>query len=78
MLVLRDADPVKAAAIAAQGIFNHAGQICMANSRVVVDRTIYQPFVAALKAASEAIVYGELRDEASQFGPLINKSAAMG
>lgn len=75
LLVLRDADPVKAAVIAAQGIFNHAGQICMANSRVVVDRAIYQPFVAALKAASESIVYGELRDESSQFGPLINQAA---
>jgi acyl-CoA reductase-like NAD-dependent aldehyde dehydrogenase len=75
LLVLRDADPVKAADIAAQGIFNHAGQICMANSRVVVDRAIYPQFTAALKAAAESIVLGDLRDEASQYGPLINQAA---
>lgn len=75
MLVLRDADPVAAAGIAAQGIFTHAGQICMANSRMVVERPVYEPFIAALKRAAEAIHLGDLRDERSGYGPLINRAA---
>ena len=49
LLVLRDFDPAKAAAIAAQGMFNHAGQICMANSRVVVEAPLMDAFCADLK-----------------------------
>ncbi|MCB1701964.1 MAG: aldehyde dehydrogenase [Pseudomonadales bacterium] len=75
LLVLRDADPVKAARIAAQGIFTHAGQICMANSRIVVERPLFEAFTAALKAEAEAIHLGDLRDERSQYGPLINRRA---
>ncbi len=75
LLVLRDADPVKAAEIAAQGIFTHAGQICMANSRIVVEREIEQAFLAALKTHCENIQLGDLRDENSRYGPLINRSA---
>jgi acyl-CoA reductase-like NAD-dependent aldehyde dehydrogenase len=75
LLVLRDADPIKAAAIAAQGIFTHGGQICMANSRIVVERAIYPEFVAALKDSAENIVLGDLRDPLTQYGPLINRAA---
>ncbi len=75
LLVLRDVDPVKAAAIAAQGIFTHAGQICMANSRIIVERPVHEQFVAALKRAVQVIHLGDLRDERSQYGPLINRAA---
>jgi aldehyde dehydrogenase (NAD+) len=75
LLVLRDADPVQAAEIAAQGIFTHAGQICMANSRIVVERPIYAEFIAALKQAAGAIHLGDLRDERTRYGPLINRAA---
>jgi acyl-CoA reductase-like NAD-dependent aldehyde dehydrogenase len=75
LLVLRDADPDKAAAVAAQGIFTHGGQICMANSRIVVERAIYPDFVRALKRCAEAIPVGDLRDPATQYGPLINRAA---
>ena len=75
LLVLRDADPEKAAAIAAQGIFTHGGQICMANSRIVVERAVYPEFIAALKNSAENIVLGDLRDPQTQYGPLINAAA---
>lgn len=75
LLVLRDADPAKAAEIAAQGIFTHAGQICMANSRLVVERPVYDDFLRALKDACERIPLGDLRDEATRYGPLINRAA---
>ncbi|GMG86307.1 aldehyde dehydrogenase family protein [Biformimicrobium ophioploci] len=76
MLVLEDADPVHAAKIAAQGIFTHAGQICMANSRIVVANRVYDEFVQALKAEAESLHLGDLRDERTTYGPLINARAA--
>lgn len=75
LLVLRDADPQQAAKVAAQGIFTHSGQICMANSRIVVERAIYQPFIDALKAEAEALYLGDLRDQRTVYGPLINGRA---
>lgn len=75
LLVLRDADPEAAAAIAAQGIFTHGGQICMANSRLVVERPLAMQFIAQLKRAAESIHLGDLRDERSGYGPLINRAA---
>ena len=75
LLVLRDADPLAAAAIAAQGIFTHGGQICMANSRLVVEQPLAVQFIAALKRAAESIHLGDLRDERSGYGPLINQAA---
>lgn len=75
LLVLRDADPVAAATIAAQGIFTHGGQICMANSRIIVERPIYDEFITALKQSAEALPIGDLRDPATVYGPLINRAA---
>ena len=75
LLVLRDFDPDKAAAIAAAGMFNHAGQICMANSRVIVERPRYEAFCAALKTICEALPMGDLRDPQTAYGPLVNRRA---
>lgn len=75
LLVLKDADPKQAAKIAAQGIFTHSGQICMANSRIVVERDIYPSFIDALKAEAEGLYLGDLRDERTVYGPLINSRA---
>ncbi len=75
LLVLADMDPVDAAQTAATGIFTHAGQICMANSRIVVEREIAEPFIEALVARAESLHLGDLRDERSHYGPLINQRA---
>lgn len=75
LLVLRDADPVEAAKIAVQGLFAHAGQICMANSRIIVEAPIYDAFAAAIKTEAEQLKLGDLRDPATAYGPLINKAA---
>ena len=75
IIVLRDADPQAAAKIACDGIFAHAGQICMANSRIVVEEPIFDDFAAALKAAAESLHLGDLRDPATAYGPLISQRA---
>lgn len=75
LLVLRDVDVDKAAQVAAAGMFNHAGQICMANSRIVVEQAIHEEFLVAFKAACEALPLGDLRDPNTAYGPLINRAA---
>jgi acyl-CoA reductase-like NAD-dependent aldehyde dehydrogenase len=75
LVVLADFDPIQAAEIAAAGIFTHAGQICMANSRVIVEKPIFQAFLQAFKAKAESLVLGDLREPATVYGPLINARA---
>ncbi len=75
LIVLKDFDAVKAAEIAAEGIFTHSGQICMANSRVLVEREIADDFCAELVKNSESLFLGDLRDERTYYGTLINQKA---
>jgi aldehyde dehydrogenase (NAD+) len=75
ILVLEDADPEEAAKIAVAGMFNHAGQICMANSRMIVAKPLFEAFCSAAKAACEAMPLGDLRDTSTAYGPLINRAA---
>ena len=75
LLVLNDFDPAKAAAIAIDGMFTHAGQICMANSRIIVEQAVYDDFIAALKAGCEQLSIGDMRDPNAAYGPLINRRA---
>ena len=75
LVVLSDFDVHQAAQIAADGIFVHAGQICMANSRIIVEAQIYEAFLAAFKEKAEGLKLGDLRDPDTAYGPLINARA---
>jgi acyl-CoA reductase-like NAD-dependent aldehyde dehydrogenase len=55
LLVLKDFDVEKAAHLACVGAFSHAGQICMSGSRIIVERPIAGPFLAALKRRCEGL-----------------------
>ncbi|MGJ8669323.1 MAG: aldehyde dehydrogenase family protein [Oceanococcus sp.] len=75
LLVLRDVNVKKAAQVAAAGMFSHGGQICMANSRIVVEAPVFDDFLVAFKEACEALPLGDLRDPTTAYGPLINRTA---
>lgn len=75
LLVLNDADPDEAAEIAAVGAFYHAGQICMSSSRIIVEKRISKAFAKALAKKANTLHLGELRDERTAYGPLINEKA---
>jgi aldehyde dehydrogenase (NAD+) len=80
LVVLNDAaDPPigleRAAAIAAVGAFFHGGQICMSNTRIIAERGIAHDFAHALARRAEALHLGDLRDERTAYGPLINLRA---
>ena len=52
-VVFADADIEKAAAATPMSVFGNAGQDCCARSRILVERSAYDEFVAAFAAATE-------------------------
>ena len=54
-IVCKDANIEKAAFECALGALVHSGQICMSTERILVDRSILEPFSEALKASVEKI-----------------------
>jgi acyl-CoA reductase-like NAD-dependent aldehyde dehydrogenase len=53
-------------------VFADAGQDCCARSRILVERSAVDDFLAELKGAVEAIRVGEPLDPATEMGPLIS------
>ncbi|MDX6624317.1 MAG: hypothetical protein QOE75_2249 [Solirubrobacterales bacterium] len=71
-VVFADADLEAAAAAAPGAVFGNAGQDCCARSRILVEQSAVDDFLAALAPAVEAIAVGDPLDEATQMGPLIS------
>ncbi|WKG01434.1 aldehyde dehydrogenase [Mycolicibacterium sp. HK-90] len=72
VLLFDDVDPAIAAEGAAFAAFVAAGQSCVAGSRFLVQRGIYDEFVDALAARAQAIRLGDPALPATQMGPLIS------
>ena len=72
VVVFDDVDPVVAAEGAAFSAFIAAGQSCVAGSRFLVQRTIYDRFVEALAARAQAIRVGDPSEPGTQMGPVIS------
>jgi acyl-CoA reductase-like NAD-dependent aldehyde dehydrogenase len=72
VVVFDDVDPVAAAEGAAFAAFIAAGQSCVAGSRFLVQRGIYDRFVAALAARAAAIRVGDPNLADTQMGPVIS------
>jgi betaine-aldehyde dehydrogenase len=71
-IVFADADLAKAAAAAPYAVFDNAGQDCCARSRILVERSAYEEFLARLEPAVTALRVLDPADEASEMGPLIS------
>ncbi|MEP6760644.1 MAG: aldehyde dehydrogenase family protein, partial [Sporichthyaceae bacterium] len=71
-IVFADADVEKAAATAPYGVFDNAGQDCCARSRILVQRSVFDRFLALLEPAVAGVkVMAPGRDE-SEMGPLVS------
>ena len=75
-LIFADADLDQATFWSALGAFGNTGQICVCGSRILVERPIYDEFVARLTNAAEGFVVGDPLDPATQLGPVIAASHA--
>jgi aldehyde dehydrogenase (NAD+) len=56
------------------GVFFHSGQVCSAGTRLLVQRSIADDFLADLTKRTEAIRVGPALDPASDTGPLISQT----
>ncbi len=72
VIVFADADLERAAAGVVGGIFGGAGQVCVAGSRLYVERTVYREFLDRVAQGARALKVGPGLDRASQMGPLIS------
>ncbi|CAH0146088.1 Putative aldehyde dehydrogenase YfmT [Pseudomonas sp. Bi70] len=72
IVILKDADLEYAVRAAAFGIFFNQGQVCMANSRIVVEAPIYDKFCSAFADKVRSIRCGDPTDPTTIIGPLIN------
>ena len=73
VLVLDDADLAKAVPGAAMGIYRNSGQICMAGSRIYVQRGVYERFVEEFVAFTRTLKLGAGTQPDAQIGPVISE-----
>jgi benzaldehyde dehydrogenase (NAD) len=73
LIVLDDVDLEKAVSIGAFGSFNHAGQICMATGRHLVDARIAADYAAVLAEHAERIPVGDPSRDDVGMGPIIDE-----
>ena len=71
VIVARDGDLDRAAALTAAGAMRYAGQKCTATSRVIVDRAIETSFLERLAVAVAALPLGPVEAANCAVGPLI-------
>lgn len=72
-IIFDDADFDAALDGALIGIFSNNGQQCLAGSRVLVQRGIYQQFVEAFVERTRKVRVGDPRDPATEVGPLATR-----
>jgi aldehyde dehydrogenase (NAD+) len=72
-IVFADANLDKAVPGAAMGVYHNSGQICSAGTRIFVQRSIREEFVARLVEFSRKIKVGNPFDAGTQLGPLVSK-----
>jgi aminomuconate-semialdehyde/2-hydroxymuconate-6-semialdehyde dehydrogenase len=72
-VIFADADP-DAALAQAINQFDNAGQVCLAGTRLLVERSIYDDFIDRFTDAAAAIRQGDPREETTDLGPLITRA----
>jgi aminomuconate-semialdehyde/2-hydroxymuconate-6-semialdehyde dehydrogenase len=53
--------------------FDNAGQVCLAGTRLIVERSMHDEFLSRFLQAARAVVQGDPREEATDLGPLITR-----
>lgn len=71
-IVFADADLAKAAATAPYAVFDNAGQDCCARSRILVQQSVFEEFMALFEPAVLGVRVGDPTDEKTEMGPLIS------
>ncbi|MEJ6781912.1 aldehyde dehydrogenase family protein [Aminobacter sp. Piv2-1] len=72
VIVCADADLERAVPVAAMSVFASSGQICIAGSRLFVERKVHDAFVEKLAAYANGLRIGNGIDPETEIGPLIS------
>lgn len=70
-IVFADADVKSAVRGAATGIYYGKGEVCAAGSRVLVERAIYDDFVAEFAKRAEGMTVGDPMDKGTRLGAIV-------
>jgi acyl-CoA reductase-like NAD-dependent aldehyde dehydrogenase len=71
-IVCADAD-LDAAAQTVAGQYMNAGQVCLAGTRILVEKSIEHGFLAKVREAASQMTVGDPRDKDTRVGPLITQ-----
>ncbi|MFB9376875.1 aldehyde dehydrogenase family protein [Kineococcus gynurae] len=72
-IVFADVDLDVAADVVATGVFLHAGQVCSAGTRLIVEESVADELVAAVVEKARRVRLGNGLDPASESGPLVSE-----
>ena len=71
-IIFADADIEKAASDSPMSVFANTGQDCCARSRVFVERSVYDRFVAAFVEATKKLTVDRPSEASTQIGPMVS------
>ena len=74
VVVHGDAELDQAVARCVSGAFTYAGQSCISVQRILVDRRIFDEFIAQMVDATARLKTGDPADEKTEVGPMIRSS----
>lgn len=73
-IVFADADMAWAVPGAAMACFGNTGQVCSAGSRLFVEDSIYDEFLARVADYARTLVVGDAMKDATQIGPIVSRN----
>ncbi len=72
-IIFEDADLEKAIPGSIRAAFMNSGQVCLAGSRILVQRSIFEPFLEKFKQAAMALKVGDPGEKGTDMGPLVSE-----
>ncbi|MDT3396533.1 aldehyde dehydrogenase [Streptomyces sp. B1866] len=69
-LVFADCDLDRAVSWSVAAAYTNAGQVCLAGSRIYVERAVYDAFLERFTAAADALRFGDPAEAGTDIGPL--------
>lgn len=72
-IVFEDADLDKAIPVSIHAAFMNSGQICLAGSRILVQRSIFDEFLKRFKEAAMELKVGDPQDQDTKMGPVVSE-----
>ncbi|WP_216827398.1 aldehyde dehydrogenase [Alkalihalobacterium elongatum] len=72
-IVFEDANLDKTIPVSIQAAFLNSGQVCLAGSRILVQRSIMDEFVERFKKAASELKVGDPQDRTTNMGPVVSE-----